>query len=153
VKDSMNATAHVSKNLQVLAVSKNIATTFTYAPQTPSNGTIVTFAANTSGGIQPYSYMWNLGDGIILTGQTIQHVYRNAGTYNVTLTSIDKESHAAATSKTVSVTGHTIQTTPPCMVCSTGQSRLWIILVGGATAIMILAGVTSTFIKRHKRLR
>jgi len=38
-----------------------------------------------SGGLAPYTYMWSFGDGTFGTGQTVAHIYQNAGNYTATL--------------------------------------------------------------------
>lgn len=45
----------------------------------------VNFTGSASGGIPPYSYSWNFGDGGISTSQNPSHTYTVASTYNVTL--------------------------------------------------------------------
>ncbi len=45
----------------------------------------VTFTANT-GGSEPFSYMWNFGDGQTSTEASPSHTYAQAGSYTVTLT-------------------------------------------------------------------
>jgi PKD repeat protein len=43
------------------------------------------------GGIEPYTYNWNFGDGSTANGDTVVHVYEQEGTYTVTLTVTDSE--------------------------------------------------------------
>ncbi|MFL6309115.1 MAG: PKD domain-containing protein [Nitrososphaera sp.] len=49
------------------------------------------FEANVTGGVEPYTYRWNFGDGRIETDtdNTIEHTFELAGVYNVSLTVID----------------------------------------------------------------
>ncbi|MFL6480145.1 MAG: PKD domain-containing protein, partial [Nitrososphaera sp.] len=59
-----------------------------------SNATVGTapatfdFEANVTGGVEPYTYRWNFGDGRIETDtdNTIEHTFELAGVYNVSLT-------------------------------------------------------------------
>ncbi|MBO8180402.1 MAG: PKD domain-containing protein [Archaeoglobus sp.] len=80
---------------------------FTYSPSYPEEGDTVTFDASASydpdGSI--VSYNWNFGDGSIGSGQTVQHVYSQAGTYTVTLNVTDDSGLTTSIQKTVSVGG------------------------------------------------
>ena len=56
------------------------------------------FEAEVTGGIEPYSYRWNFGDGSRETGddETIEHTFEEAGRYNVNLIVIDSTGQAAS---------------------------------------------------------
>lgn len=43
-----------------------------------------------------YNYTWNMGDGSVLTGPTIEHTYQQPGTYEVTLTLDDGRGQASS---------------------------------------------------------
>lgn len=47
---------------------------------------------------RPVSYLWNFGDGTISHKTNPNHVYKNDGTYSITLTLIDKQSGTEQTS-------------------------------------------------------
>lgn len=49
----------------------------------------IQFFAEISGGFDPYSYQWDLGDGTTSTEAFVSHVYRNDGKYTVTLSVTD----------------------------------------------------------------
>lgn len=49
------------------------------------------------------SYSWDLGDGYIASGRTVQHTYLKAGTYKATLTVIDNEGASGAQQITIDV--------------------------------------------------
>src|ERR671918_1020819 len=56
------------------------------------------FEAEVTGGIEPYTYRWNFGDGSRETGddETIEHTFEEAGRYNVNLIVIDSTGQAAS---------------------------------------------------------
>ncbi len=69
-------------------------------------------SASTPGsGEQITSYAWDLGDGTAAAGATIQHVYRAAGFYNVTLTVTNDRGVAGVTTMQTRADG--AQATPP----------------------------------------
>ncbi len=49
------------------------------------SGDTVKFAAQVAGGKPPYSYVWNFGDGSILSGEKVSHVYSVRGAYGVVI--------------------------------------------------------------------
>ncbi len=55
------------------------------------NQGILTAQASFTGGVAPYTYNWQLGDGSTLTTQSITHNYLYSGDYQVTLTVTDNE--------------------------------------------------------------
>lgn len=71
------------------SISKPPVSTVTWSPPNPSPGNSVAFSAITAGGIPPYSYSWNFGDGSTATGSTPVHSYPSNGYYNITLTTTD----------------------------------------------------------------
>ena len=76
---------------------------FTFTPSNPTIGQTITFNATASGGVSPYSYSWNFGDGSSRTGATVTHAYSTAGTFGVTLTVTDSASPIDTTGVTQSV--------------------------------------------------
>ena len=64
----------------------------------------VTFTANPSGGTGPYKFSWSFGDiSSPEQGQTVTHIYRNVGTYNVTVTATDVNGAQRTTTIVVTV--------------------------------------------------
>jgi PKD repeat protein len=58
--------------------------------QTAKEGGTVAFAGSASGGIGPFTYAWDFGDGTTATGTlTPTHTYQDDGTYSATLTVTD----------------------------------------------------------------
>jgi len=48
-------------------------------------GVPLTLTAAAAGGLQPYTYTWDLGDGTTMTGRIITHTYTTEGTYDISL--------------------------------------------------------------------
>jgi len=70
----------------------------------PTSGNVpftVYFTGSASGGIPPYSYSWNFGDGGNSTQQNPSHTYNSAGNYTVTLTVTDSQSLQDSVSLTI----------------------------------------------------
>src|SRR5829696_8621524 len=62
------------------------------------------FQANLTGGTEPYTYIWNFGDGSEESDeQTVLHTFEEAGTYNVTLAATDTDNQNASESIVISV--------------------------------------------------
>jgi PKD repeat protein len=62
------------------------------------------FQANLTGGTEPYTYVWNFGDGSEESNeQTVSHTFEEAGTYNITLTVTDSEDQTASDSIEITV--------------------------------------------------
>jgi PKD repeat protein len=49
----------------------------------------LTFTGSATGGLPPYDFHWDFGDGGTATGQTATHAYQAAGSFTVTLTVVD----------------------------------------------------------------
>src|SRR5919112_747787 len=62
------------------------------------------FQANLTGGTEPYTYLWDFGDGSEESDeQTVLHTFEEAGIYNVTLTATDTDNQDASDSIEISV--------------------------------------------------
>ncbi len=59
---------------------------YTFNSNVLSTGETVQFTDQTSGGMPPYTYLWNFGDGTTSTEQNPTHIYNNPGTYKAELT-------------------------------------------------------------------
>jgi PKD repeat protein len=88
-----------------LTVIDPLVANFTYSPNDPNTGDIVTFdgSGSDSSDTNITSYAWIFGDNTTATGETVDHNYTDDGTYNVTLTVTDDEGNTNATSRTISV--------------------------------------------------
>jgi parallel beta-helix repeat protein len=84
---------------------------FTYTPEEPHVGEMVTFDASASSG-DLVSYNWNFGDGsaeVIENDPVTTHVFEVVGNYTVTLTVIDREGSSNSTLRTISVLPYRVQ--------------------------------------------
>jgi len=81
----------VSSAGRILPSPTALAADFTFAPEEPVTGEIVTFSATASDGTPPYIFDWDFGDTGVGTGETVVHSYSNDGTFTVTLTVTDAE--------------------------------------------------------------
>lgn len=110
VTDSMGQTS-TDSHLKITVTSSSGLSATIQSSTTSGNVPLnVDFTAIAQGGVPPYSYTWNFGDGVTqtTTETTISHTYTVAGTYSVTLTVKDAV-NAQATS---SVSINAIPSTP-----------------------------------------
>jgi PKD repeat protein len=59
---------------------------FTWEPETPTVGEMVTFTATVGEGTPDFAYTWDFGDGIPRYGEIVYYTFSSAGTLNVDLT-------------------------------------------------------------------
>jgi PKD repeat protein len=86
-------------------MSHQLETKITYAPITPLTNQLVTFTATTSGGMSPFSYAWTFNNTLAsAVGQSVEHAFLRAGSYNVSLSVTDAVNKVAKTFKIVTVT-------------------------------------------------
>ncbi|MFH1169741.1 MAG: DUF4349 domain-containing protein [Chloroflexota bacterium] len=62
---------------------------FTASYATVKTGVDVRFSAQVGGGLSPYSFQWDFGDGSTSTDANPRHAYRSPGTYDVSLAVAD----------------------------------------------------------------
>jgi len=67
----------------------------------------VNFTGSATGGVLPYSYSWDFGDGTSSSEQIQSHTYYQAGVYTVTLTVTDSENNQDSESITINVSAST----------------------------------------------
>ncbi|MCX6666437.1 MAG: C25 family cysteine peptidase, partial [Euryarchaeota archaeon] len=71
-----------------------------HGPYTGSAGQSISFTGDATGGIRPYTWLWDFGDGNTSTGQNTTHIYSSPGTYPITLTATDTLGHRNSTRTT-----------------------------------------------------
>src|SRR6266704_1516784 len=76
---------------------------FTYSPTSPQPGENINFTASARGGIPPYSYSWDFGNGASARGASATYSYATAGSYTVTLTVMDSTIHSNNTSQSLTI--------------------------------------------------
>ena len=93
-KDSSSPSQNASANMLVTVTStNNTASAVPMTAQIISNGTnypapaTIAFEANSTGGLAPYSFSWNYGDGSNSTdvGGKVSHTFDKSGQYSLTL--------------------------------------------------------------------
>ena len=96
-----------------------LSATFNYTPANPTPGVPVSFSAAASGGVSPYSFSWNFGEGSTGSGSSITHTYSTQGNYTVTLEVQDSASPTPNTTVvTHLVTVSQLASWNPNVVCS-----------------------------------
>jgi len=110
--------------VNVAAISNYPTASFTYTPNWPVSGQVITFNASSSYDPDGYivNYTWNFGDGCkeTTTSPIAHHSYSAAGTYTVTLTVTDNDGLASSTSKQITVLSGT-KVTVDSVTTSMGQ--------------------------------
>jgi PKD repeat protein len=73
----------------------------------------VSFTGTATGGIAPYSYYWDFGDGNSASNQNPTHIYSGTGSFTANLTVTDSISNVSTDSKTINVTTPVHDVTTP----------------------------------------
>jgi PKD repeat protein len=89
-----------------------------------SVGEEIVFSATVTGGIPPYSFHWDFGDGNTSSLLSPIHGYDSAGEYNVDLTVTDLLNHSCETN--VLITVLSVDTTPPTITMKKPRSGLYL---------------------------
>src|SRR5438094_928757 len=75
----------------------------TWSPLVPQIGQVVTFTGTATGGVGPYSFTWDFGDGSGATGSTVIHSYSSANYFNVTLTATDSANRVGSSHSIIAI--------------------------------------------------
>jgi hypothetical protein len=58
-----------------IVTGPNPAPVASWSPSSPRVGQVVTFSATAAGGVPPYSFSWDFGDGDVASGTVVSHIY------------------------------------------------------------------------------
>lgn len=84
-----------------------------------ATGASINFNSQATGGVAPYAYSWNFGDGTTFSSQNAVKAYALAGAKTVTLTVTDSQSNRVTSTVAVTITG---DSTSPALAISNIQS-------------------------------
>ncbi|MCI4363124.1 MAG: PKD domain-containing protein [Thermoplasmata archaeon] len=142
VTDAAGAVASASTHIQVNPLP---AVSVTSSDRSPSTSQSVTLAVTVTGGTQPYSITWNLGDGSSASGATATHSYRSKGNYDVQVT-VDDGAGAS------SVAHLNITVSEPATAGIFGLSGLLGYVLLGVLVVAVVVGL-ALLIQRRSRGR
>lgn len=127
-----------------VSVASVVAGDFSLSTTSIVTGQSVTFTAAISGGVPPYTYFWNYGDGSTDTGASVAHTFAASGNYNVTVTVTD--SGARKFYKTHAVTVSQAPVVPPPPLDNST-------LIYAGVAVAAIAAVAGLLFLRRRRAR
>lgn len=133
VTDSAGAVGGVTHDIQVTPAALMVSIAATPSPPRGAAPLAVNFTATGSGGVAPYSYSWDFGDGNTGSGQTVSHKFASQGDYNVTITLTDASSSKTTSSLLVPVSAPTTGQLTVNVRDSSGNP------IGGATVMVTAA--------------
>jgi len=84
-----------------------------FTPSSPLVGQTVSFTSIASGGLAPYSYSWDFGDGGTSTGSAPTHAYNAAGVYTIAFTASDSSNLRSGEQTILIATQPTLQVNNP----------------------------------------
>ncbi len=132
---AQSASASATTNANVLPLTIAVSPT-TLAGSAPL---IATFSGSASGGVSPYTYAWNFGDGNVGSGASVTHTYASVSTYTATLTVSDSASHTASVSAVVTI-HQSIGMLPTSSQAVNGLSTWWKLDDGSGSTVTDSSG-------------
>ncbi|HEX4919326.1 MAG TPA: PKD domain-containing protein, partial [Candidatus Bathyarchaeia archaeon] len=136
VTDAASGIAKSSLIVQIAPIPA-LTASFSFTPTHPTTGQMVTFSGNAAGGVSPYSFRWNFGDGSTSTSQSPTHTYSNSGTFTVGLNVTDSALTVATTSNSITVSppgALTAAITPNPALPTSGQTVTFTATASGGTS-------------------
>jgi PKD repeat protein len=127
-----------------VSVASVVTGDFSLSATSIAAGQSVSFTSTISGGVPPYTYFWNYGDGSTDTGASTTHTFTNSGNYNVTVMVTD--SGARKFSKTHIVTVSAAPPPPPPLLNNS-------LLIYAGVAAAAVAAIASLLFLRKRRAR
>jgi PKD repeat protein len=94
----------------------------------------VTFTDKSVGGVKPYEYYWDFGDGSNSTQENPRHRYASADNYTVTLTVTDSAGGVASTGQTVTLAPGANTESVSSNISATATTPTWPRCIDGCTA-------------------
>ncbi len=139
-----------------LTVNRPPIAKFSFNPEVPKNGTVVSFDATHSSDLDndSLSYAWTFGDGGSASGPRAAHVYSRSGVYTVTLTVTDSGVNPDALLNTAWLKITVQQSSAPAKAASSPPplpANAWLALAG--LPAVVVAGYLIVRTNRRRRLR
>ena len=102
---TINVTAGQTTNVPVSLTPSTVSVTASANPTSGAAPLIVNFTANASGGLPPYSFLWDFGDGSPASNQqNPSHTYQSPGTYTASVTVTDSAGNTDSATVLINVT-------------------------------------------------
>jgi len=128
-----------------VSVASVVAGDFSLSTTSIVTGQSITFTAAISGGVPPYTYVWDYGDGSTDTGASTAHTFAKSGNYNVKVTATDSGGRKFAKTHIITVSQASIPPPPPL-----DNSTL---IYAGVVVAAIAAVVALLFLRRRRARR
>jgi len=113
VTDSTTTQASASTTITAQSQIPGLAASCTASPTSGDIPLTVNFTGTAAGGISPYAYSWNFGDGTSSTEQNPFHTYTQAGSYSATFTVTDSTASQASASSAITASSPVHEVTVP----------------------------------------
>jgi PKD repeat protein len=102
----------------------------------------VQFDVDTSGGIPPYTYSWDFGDGAVSNEADVVHIFSEPGLYEVRLVVVDSSSPSKNVTKIIHITVESPESTSDLL-----GYLVWVVVI----AIIVVIVIVALLLWRRKR--